>query len=477
MKSAVRILVPIAALLLGASHTAMAAPYVQCPAPLLTQNATNANCAGAPNVPCNFVPHDPASSTDPGCQDPNSPTFFDTCKVLIDPVTGQPSGATTDPGVVCRSITCGDGHIFMGDGNDIYIFGFADVTNVPESGIMTRGNPLPVGGAFPLGGANFSAPTFFAHEGQALYLTLSNSGMRERPDLFDPHTVHYHGFPNAASVFDGEPMASLAINLGESLTYYYLNQYAGTYMWHCHVEAAEHMQMGMLGNLYILPAQDNACATATATSGPAYCFKDAGRTQKWTGFAFSDGDGSTGYDVTYFLQETSFDPIFHHADNSYQKVPFADMNDTYTMLNGRGYPDTVNPAVMNNVNGHPAQPIPAIAMTVDQQGARTPATIRSGSRVLLRLSSLSTVDFYTVTVLGIPMRIVGQGAQMLRGPTGVNTSYATGSVTLGGGEAVDIILDTTGVAPGTYFLYTTNANFLSNNAEDFGGMMTEIVVM
>ena len=38
------------------------------------------------------------------------------------------------------------------------------------------------------------------------------------------------------------------------------------------------------------------------------------------------------------------------------------------------------------------------------------------------------------------------------------------------------MLDTTGVPPGTYFLYTTNLNHLSNDGEDFGGMMTEIVV-
>jgi FtsP/CotA-like multicopper oxidase with cupredoxin domain len=461
--------------MLAVARPAAAAPYVQCPAPLLTQNATNASCAGAPGVPCNFDPHDPAKSTDPGCTDPTSATFYDTCKVQRDPVTGQPSGATTNPGVVCRAITCGDGHVFMGDGKDIYIFGFSDVTNVPERDITTRGNPLTPAG-YPLGGANFSAPTFFAREGQELYLTLTNSGMRERPDLFDPHSVHYHGFPNAGSVFDGEPMASFGINLGESLTYYYDNQYAGTYMWHCHVEAAEHMQMGMLGNLYILPAQDTVCAAATAATGPAYCFKDAAQTTKWHGFAFSDGDGSTGYDVTYFLQETAFDPIFHHADNSYQKVPFADMNDTYGMLNGRGYPDTVNPATIPNVNGNPSQPIPAIAMTVDQSGARVPATIHAGDRVLLRLSSLSTVDFFTVTLLGIPMRVVGQGAKQLRGPTGLSTAYDTASVTIGGGEAVDLLLDTTGVSPGTYFLYTTNLNRLSNNAEDFGGMMTEIVV-
>jgi len=32
------------------------------------------------------------------------------------------------------------------------------------------------------------------------------------------------------------------------------------------------------------------------------------------------------------------------------------------------------------------------------------------------------------------------------------------------------------VPAGTYFLYATNLNFLSNDAEDFGGMMTEIVI-
>jgi hypothetical protein len=55
--------------------------------------------------------------------------------------------------------------------------------------------------------------------------------------------------------------------------------------------------------------------------------------------------------------------------------------------------------------------------------------------------------------------------------------YETGSVTLGGGESVDVIINTDGVTPGTYFLYTTNLNYLSNNDEDFGGMMTEIHIL
>jgi len=49
----------------------------------------------------------------------------------------------------------------------------------------------------------FPAPTIVLKEGQKLYLNLTNVGMMMRPDLFDPHSVHWHGFPQAASIFDG----------------------------------------------------------------------------------------------------------------------------------------------------------------------------------------------------------------------------------------------------------------------------------
>ena len=76
----------------------------------------------------------------------------------------------------------------------------------------------------------------------------------------------------------------------------------------------------------------------------------------------------------------------------------------------------------------------------------------------------------------IPMEVVGQSARLHRGPDGKSLYFKTNSVTLGGGESVDVILDTAAVQPGTYLLYTTNLNFLSNDKEDLGGMMTEIRV-
>jgi FtsP/CotA-like multicopper oxidase with cupredoxin domain len=309
--------------------------------------------------------------------------------------------------------------------------------------------------------ANFSAPTIKVKEGQKLYLTLTNVGMMARPDLFDPHTVHYHGFPNAAAVFDGVPDASIAINMGSSLTYFYYNAEPGTFIYHCHVEATEHMQMGMLGQLYVTPLQDGTSFSDPDGSGRAY-----------TKFAYNDGDGSTGYNVDFPIQIASFDPFFHDEHLAVQPLPFALMVDKYPMFNGRGYPDTVNPAPIMNTAADEGYG----DMNRESQKVNALVTCTKGDKVLLRISSLSTTSFHTVSALGIPMKVVGKGARILRGPTGKNLYYNTSSVDLGGGEAADVILDTKDVVPGTYFLYVTNLNHLSNDAEDYGGMMTEIIV-
>jgi FtsP/CotA-like multicopper oxidase with cupredoxin domain len=350
-------------------------------------------------------------------------------------------------------LAAGDGFINMAnDGRKIqYAFGFSDVTGVPPDDVMVTG----------MLASNFPAPTIKVREGQKLYLTLTNVGMMMRPDLFDPHSVHYHGFPNASAVFDGEPGASIAINMGSSLTYYYENVEPGTFIYHCHVEAAEHMQMGMLGQLYVTPLQDGTSYPDPDGSGRSY-----------TKFAYNDGDGSTGYNVDVPIQIASFDPFFHDQHLAIQPLPFALMVDKYPMLNGRGYPDTVNPNPLTNTAGDDGY---AAANHESQKvNARIAAT--KGQKILLRISSLSTTSFHTLSALGIPMKVVGRGARILRGPTGKNLYYGTSSVDLGGGESADVILDTKDVAAGTYFLYVTNLNHLSNDTEDYGGMMTEIIV-
>jgi len=290
------------------------------------------------------------------------------------------------------------------------------------------------------------------------------------------------------------PDASVAINIGASFTYYYLAPDAGTYFWHCHITPPEHLQMGMVGQLYVRPRQNRVVAgadlgkalkaqqgdnrTKCDSSGDILCSNPmpagadpttgaTGVTQPAGGlYAYNDGDGTTRYDVEYPLQIHGFDPNFHFVGMTFNPEGFTDMKDKYFLLNGRSYPDTVTPGPLatQSVDGqmHFSQPLPSII------------NITQGQKALLRISDLDVTEYQTLASLGIPMKVVGYNAKLLRDQAGNNLYYTTNSITLAGGESLDVILDSTGVPKGTYYLYTPNLDHLSNDAENFGGLMTEV---
>jgi len=352
-----------------------------------------------------------------------------------------------DPNIKCMHITGGDGFVKMADGTDMYMFSFGNATGYqPLENVVAKFSAK----------AESPAPTFVLKQGEELYLTMTNVGMVMRPDLFDAHTVHGHGFPNAAPIFDGLPEPSPAASMGSSFTYYYKGAVPGTYFWHCHVEAAEHMQMGMMGNGWILPAQ-NEYPDGTDLNGFTH---HTGYT-----YAYNDGDGSTYYDVAYPVQITAFDSTFHGKSLAVQALPFAAMFDDYPFINGRGYPDTVKTGELLNQNEFNAQPMDSLI------------TATAGQKVLLRISNVSTTHQYTITTnTGEPLLVVGRGAALLQGADGTNHFMSVNALDVAGGQHFDAILDTTNIAPGTYFLYTTNLANLSNGPQERGGLMTEIVI-
>jgi hypothetical protein len=145
------------------------------------------------------------------------------------------------------------------------------------------------------------------------------------------------------------------------------------------------------------------------------------------------------------------------------------MKDKYFMLNGRSYPDTVTPgalstAAADGVN-HFSQPLNSII------------NIPAGGRALLRISDLDVSEYQTLASLGIPMKVIGYNAKLLRDQAGNNMYYNTNSITLGGGESLDVILDASDArykSGDVFYLYTPNLDHLSNDAENFGGLMTEV---
>jgi hypothetical protein len=452
-------------------------------------------------------------------------------------------GDVTKGQVKCQEIGGGDGFATMGDGHQIYLFGFAPLSGLGDPadpinypGILTGAPGTETPGIFNSATdnrrariepadimnngvlySNAPAPLIAIDEDDELFLTLSNVGQIMRPDLFEQHTVHFHGYPNASSFFDGVPDASVAINIAGSFTYYYTAPDAGTYFWHCHIAPPEHLQMGMVGQLFVRPRQNRLRAadslydalkaandanrariadTNAATAGSCSDILCTGATPlpaintgKTGGakYAYNDGDGSTQYDVEVPIQIMGFDPNFHFVGMTFNPEAFADMKDKYFLLNGRSYPDTVNanvdnrgrPGIVGTVpNGplatqgsdgasRPSQPLHAL-ITLDKALGQ--------KRVLLRISDLSVTEHTTLATLGMPMLVIAQNARLLRDTSGNNLYYQTNSVTLGGGESTDVILDASSVPDGTYFLYSTNLDHLSNDAENFGGQMTEIVV-
>jgi hypothetical protein len=474
-------------------------------------------------------------------------TAFNTTGAYYIP-TGNVNGA-----IKCQQISGGDGYATMADGTQTYMFSFgplsglADIANglpgtqfpstfntsfaggsplvpgdpattlngggmfayngavgqVPDADCMADNNcppgtvggidghvdPRPIMDVGVMNG-NIPAPLMAIDEDDEFFLTLSNVGMIMRPDLFEQHTVHFHGYPNASSFYDGVPDASVAINIGGSFTYYYLAPDAGTYFWHCHITPPEHLQMGMVGQIYVRPrqnrwagdlytglqAQQGDLRTACNGSADILCTNPVPAVNTHASnsgvqkYAYNDGDGTTAYDVEYPLQIHGFDPNFHFVGMTFNPEGFADMKDKYFLLNGRSYPDTTTAGPMQTVSAdgqsHFSQPLPSII------------NIPAGGRALLRISDLDVSEYQTLASLGIPMTVIGQNAKLLRDQAGNNMYYKTNSITLGGGESIDVILDASDTSKyqsgQVFYLYTPNLDHLANDAENFGGLMTEV---
>jgi FtsP/CotA-like multicopper oxidase with cupredoxin domain len=495
----------------------------------------------------------------------NAQSFRVQCPLTTSLHPGNP----TDQGAIkCQQISGGDGYATMADGTQTYLFAFGPLSGLndiakglpgtqPASVFLTPFDPLAAPGTRASNGAvglvpdpeasgaytghvdtrqimdvgvmngNLPAPMMAIDEDDEFFLTLSNVGMIMRPDLFEQHTVHFHGYPNASSFYDGVPDASVAINIGGSFTYYYLAPDAGTYFWHCHITPPEHLQMGMVGQLYVRPRQNRVPSgsslysalvgqqsdprTSCPNSGPTSAgvittdilcstplpasntvTRGNNKSGSPTLYAYNDGDGSTAYDVEYPIQIHGFDPNFHFVGMTFNPEGFADMKDKYFLLNGRSYPDTLNAggyqdsSLSAGNSDFVGQPRTSTAFyTQDADGVQRPSqplstliNIPPGGRALLRISDLDVSEFQTLASLGIPMQVIAINARLLRDQAGNNLYYNTNSITLGGGESIDVILDATDTTKypsgSVFYLYTPNLDHLSNDAENFGGLMTEV---
>lgn len=333
-----------------------------------------------------------------------------------------------------------------------YIFGFRNVTGLTETQKLDQKNK-----------AQHSAPLFWVRQYDPnspvdFRVQLTNLGLALRPDLFDAHTLHWHGFRNVIPFFDGEPSGSVSVPSGRNFTYVYRPREPGTYMYHCHVEDVEHVQMGMTGLVFVRPLL-----------GDNYLYNDA----------------ATGFDREFamFLSEVWAES--HWADAHIQLPEWSDYRADFSLLNGRVYPDTLAP----NGSIDPFNPVrdatgdliaPAGRPELKYQPHSSLVRCNAGEKVALRFANLGFRE-QAMTLAGLRMRVYGRDATPMRGRDGTDTSYETETLNIGPGESFDVVFEapphTGGSGPDTYLLYN-RAYQRSNNLASggFGGAATEIRV-
>jgi FtsP/CotA-like multicopper oxidase with cupredoxin domain len=322
-------------------------------------------------------------------------------------------------------------------GSNIYVFGFRDVTGFSASAVTAE-----------RGKAQISAPLLAFDQETDIKITLSNLGLSVRPDLVDGHTVHWHGFRNAIPLFDGVPELSISVPIGRDFTYFYRPHDPGTYMYHCHFEDVEHVQMGMTGIVYVRPAQ-NQHPVGTDPVGTKY--------------AYNDGDGSTKYDREFALMLTEVWAEAHYRDAHIQTTDWTDYKASFFAFNGRAYPDTLAAA---------GDPMSAAGGRLRYQPISSLITANVGERVLLRLANLG-YQKHALTVDGIDLLVVAKDASLLRGRDFTSESRVTNTVDIAPGESRDVIF--TAPAAGTYLLYDRDYASMANaGGAGLGGHLTEI---
>jgi len=354
-------------------------------------------------------------------------------------------------------------------GHGYYVMGFRDVTSYAAF----EGDPDT--GEFPTNSAvtgqknkaQIAAPILFARVGEDLRLHLANLGLAARPDLTDPHTIHFHGFPNQTAYFDGVPDASLAAPPGRTLTYRYIPEDPGTYMWHCHVEDVEHVHMGLTGVCFVLPSK-----------GPNYAYDYE----------------ETKFDRQFAMILTEADVRDHYNDAHLQINDFSTWSPTFRLMNGRAWPDTI----LGNIDPATGTQLDGVAMSgssltrLRYNPISSLIQANSGEKILVRISNLGYEE-HSLVMPGIQFRVIGRDAKplvlgrpdYLAPPPAVGAAYANGSrpdiswytdrVDLGPGESRDLLFTAPSVGARTVFpFYDRNGNADANT--NIGSMRTEVHV-
>lgn len=110
-----------------------------------------------------------------------------------------------------------------------------------------------------LWGMTLPAPLIQVTQGDTVNMHVINASPED-------HTIHLHGL-DVPTDMDGVPSTSFEINPGDTATYTFVADYAGIFLYHCHVLTTLHLTMGMYG---MIAVNANPNSNLLYNGGPSF---------------------------------------------------------------------------------------------------------------------------------------------------------------------------------------------------------------
>ena len=183
------------------------------------------------------------------------------------------------------------------------------------------------------------SPVIRVEQGDKVYITLENTH-------YLPHTIHLHGVDHPwlnDQGQDNDGMEEHAVFPGKSHTYQIQPRHAGTMLYHCHVQTAQHFMMGLNG-MFIVEENKANNWLQTFNIGAGQVRHPSAAVKK----AYSQE-----YDLHYqsvdkklaSIIQTVIDPRLI-AQRMARDYNMTESFENYFMLNGHSFPSTLRDAMI-----------------------------------------------------------------------------------------------------------------------------------
>lgn len=249
-------------------------------------------------------------------------------------------------------------------------------------------------------------PEIRVKEGDTVRVTVKNN-------LKEETSIHWHGLHVPNNMDGVPPFSQQGIKPGESFTYEFTANHAGTFMYHSHLNSVEQIDKGLYGPLVIDPQKPD--------EQPKF---DQDITWMLSGWIVNDPKRSNGSDSMMGMQGSN-----GHDGGA------MNMNYNYWTINGKAFPDT------------------------------KPVTVKKGEKVRMRLINISNLA-HPMHLHGHDFRVIAEDGHPIAQPQVMNTiDVAPGKI-----YDIEFIADN----PGTWVFHCHELHHTMNGEVEPGGLIGAI---